>query len=163
MKKIINIILSILLTICIIAEISYTAVATSITEKSIKTNIKENLLTGFMYDRNGNKTEIFNTILKLTTLNEETVKKIMDNETANNIITDIVNSIYDYNLTKDETVKYTEQKLVDTLTNNIDKILSEINYTLSKKDKEEVIEYTKTHAKDILETIYSTEIGDYEK
>ena len=163
MKKFITVILSIILSISIIIEISYAAIANSITEKNIKTNIKETLLTGFMYDSNGNKTEIFNTILKLTTLDEETVKKIMENETANDIITDIVNSIYDYNLTGDESVKYTEQQLVDTLTNNIDQVLSEINYTISKKDKEEVIEYTKNHAKDILETIYSTDIGEYEK
>ena len=57
--------------------------------------LKINLLTGFIYDESGNKTEIFNTILRLTPLDEETVIKLMENETANDILTDIVNSIYD--------------------------------------------------------------------
>ena len=163
MKKIITIFLCLILSVIVIFEITYTSVANSITEKSIKTNIKESLLTGIMYDNNGNKTEIFNTILRLTTLDEETVKKLMENETSKSIITDVVNSIYDYNLTQDESVKYTEQEIIDTVNNNIDKVLNEINYNISKKDKEEVIEYTKTHASYIIDVIYSTNIGDYQK
>ena len=116
-----------------------------------------------MYDKNGNKTEIFNTILRLTELDEETVKKIMDNETANNIITDIVESIYDYNLTGDETVKYTESKIINLVNNNIDKVLKEIDYPITKKEREEALTYTNTHTKEIIDIIYSTDIGDYTK
>lgn len=155
--------LYILLTFIVIVEISYSAIANSITEKEIKTSIKENLLTGLIYDKNGNKTEIFNTILELTELDEETVKKIMDNETANNIITDIVNSVYDYNLTGDENVKYTESKIIDIVENNMDKILEEIQYPITNNEREEALNYTKSHADYIVEKIYSTNIGDYTK
>lgn len=163
MKKIVTGILCFLLTITVICEISYTAVANSITERVIKTSIKENLLTGFMYDENGNRTEIFNTILRLTTLDEETVKKIMENDTSNNIITDIVNSIYDYNLTGDESVKYTKEDIIDIVNNNIDKVLQEIDYPITTKEREEVIKYTRENANDIIDIIYSTDIGDYVK
>lgn len=163
MKKIITTILSILLAITIILEISYTSIANSITETKIKESIKENLLTGFIYDDNGNKTEIFNTIVRLTTLDEETVIKLMENETADNIITDIVNSIYDYNLTGDESVKYTGDEIIDIVETNIDKVLSEIEYPITTKEREEVIDYTKTHTDYILDTIYTTDIGDYTK
>ena len=163
MKKILISLLCFILTITTTAEITYISIANSITKQEIKTSIKENLLTGLMYDKNGNKTEIFNTILRLTELDEETVKKIMDNETANNIITDIVESIYDYNLTGDETVKYTESKIINLVNNNIDKVLKEIDYPITKKEREEALTYTNTHTKEIIDIIYSTDIGDYTK
>ncbi len=163
MKKIIIVLLSIIITIALILEISYSAIANSITEQEIKTSIKENLLTGLIYDKKGNRTEIFNTIVRLTKLDEETVEKLMNNETADKIITDVVNSIYDYNLTGDETVKYTEAKMNDIVNNNMDKILNEINYSITNEERQEVLDYTKNHASDILETIYSTDIGDYVK
>ena len=160
MKQKITILLSTILTIIMTLLIPYSAITYSITEKSIKTSIKENLLTGLIYDKNGNKTDIFHTIVKLTGLDEETVEKIMKNDTANKIITDIVNSIYDYKLTNDENVKYKENDIINIVNNNIDKVLSEIDYNISKKEREEVIEYTKNNAKSIINTIYSTNIGD---
>ena len=93
MKKVITVILSLFLSLSIILEIGYVSLSNAITENKVKESIKKTLLTGFIYDKNGNKTEIFNTILRLTTLDEDTVVKIMNNETANNILTDIVNSI----------------------------------------------------------------------
>ena len=87
-RKIITTLLCIILTLLIIIEISYTSIAKAISKQDIKQSIKTNFLTGLMYDNNGNKTEIFNTILELTTLDEETVKKLMENETADEIITD---------------------------------------------------------------------------
>jgi len=163
MKKTVTSILSFLLVITIISEITYTSLANSITEKKIKESIKENLLTGFIYDDNGNKTEIFNTILRLTTLDEETIIKLMENETADKIITDVVNSIYDYNLTGDNSVKYTGAEIIKIVEDNIDQVLREINYPITAKDRAAVINYTKNNTDYILDVIYSTDIGDYTK
>ncbi len=163
MKKISIMIFSIILTITIISTNLYTAIANSIKEETIKTNIKTNLLTGFIYDDQGNKTEIFKTILRLTTLDEETIIKLMENETAGKILTDIVNSIYDYNLTGDETVKYTKDQIISIVEDNMDQVLAEINYNITPQDRQEVINYTKTHTDYIIDTIYSTDIGDYTK
>ena len=163
MKKTVITVLSVILAITIIGTNIYTSIANSLKEESIKENIRTNLLTGFIYDDNGNKTEIFNTIVRLTTLDEETVIKLMENETADEILTDIVNSIYDYNLTGDESVKYTGEDIIRIVEDNMDQVLSEINYTISAQDRQEVIDYTHTHTDYILETIYSTDIGDYTK
>lgn len=163
MKKILIPILSIILAITIIVEITYTSLANSITENKIKESIKENLLTGFIYDDNGNRTEIFNTILRLTKLDEETVIRFMENETADKIITDIVNSIYDYNLTGDASYKYTSSEIIKLVEDNMDKILSEINYPITTKERTEVLDYTYNNTNYIIETIYSTNIGDYTK
>ena len=163
MKRIITTILCIILSILVIIEISYTSIAKSITQEEIKESIKTNLLTGFMYDNEGNKTEIFNTILRLTTLDEETVKKIMENDTADEIITDIVNSIYDYNLTHDESVKYTKEKIISTIEDNMDKVLSEIDYHITEKERQEIFNYIRNNTDDILNEIYKTDIGDYKK
>ena len=163
MKKILNVCLCILLSISIIGTIFYTSLSNSITEKQIKKNIKNNLLTGFIYDENGNKTEIFNTILRLTPLDEATVIKLMENETANNILTDIVNSIYDYNLTGDKTYQYTSDQIIRIVEDNMDKVLNEIDYKITEKEREETLDYVKTHTDYIIDTIYKTDIGGYTK
>ena len=163
MKKIILNTLSIVLAVSIVTLVTYTSIADSITETKIKESIKENLLTGFIYDDNGNKTEIFNTILRLTKLDEETVIKFMENKTADKIITDVVNSIYDYNLTGDPSYKYTSNKIISLVEDNMDKILSEINYTITKEERQEVLDYTYNNTTYIINTIYSTNIGDYTK
>ena len=163
MKKIMLKILSIALVVSIVTLVTYTSIADSITETKIKESIKENLLTGFIYDDNGNKTEIFNTILRLTKLDEETVIRYMENETADEIITDVVNSIYDYNLTGDPSYKYTSNKIISLVEDNMDKILSEINYIITKEERQEVLDYTYNNTTYIINTIYSTNIGDYTK
>ena len=163
MKKMTMSTLRILLIVLIISQIIYTSLANSITENKIKESIKENLLTGLIYDDNGNKTEIFNTIVRLTKLDEITVIKIMENTTADKIITDIVNSIYDYNLTGDESYKYTESKIIELVENNMDKILNEIDYYITEKEKQEVLDYTYNNTTYITNTIYATNIGGYTK
>ena len=163
MKKFITMILCIILSLTIIVEITYASLANSITEKQIRGSIKENLLTGLIYDENGNKTEIFNTILRLTSLDEETVIKIMENETADKIITDIANSIYDYNLTGDPSYKYTSKQIIELVENNLDKVLTEIDYSITEKERREVLDYTRNHTDEIIETIYTTDIGGYQK
>ena len=163
MKRFLNICLCILLSISIMGTIFYSSLSHSIAEGKIKESIKNNLLTGFIYDDNGNKTEIFNTILRLTPLDEETVIKLMENETANDILTDIVNSIYDYNLTGDSSYKYTSDQIIRLVEDNMDKVLEEIDYPLSEKNREETLDYVRTHTDYIIDTIYQTDIGDYRK
>lgn len=163
MKRVVKSIVGFLLGIAVILEITYVSIANSITEVKIRESIKNNLLTGFIYDDRGNKTEIFNTILRLTKLDEETVIKLMENETADNIITDIVDSIYDYNLTGDESYKYKGEDIIDIVDNNIDKVLREIEYSITDSDRKEVMDYTRNNIDYILNTIYSTDIGDYRK
>ena len=163
MRRISINILSFILVVSIITQVTYTSIASSITENKIKESIKENLLTGFIYDDNGNKTEIFNTILRLTKLDEETVIKFMENPTADEIITDAVNSIYDYNLTGDPNYKYTRTKIISLVEDNMDKILAEINYPITKEERQEVLDYTYDNTDYIIDTIYKTDIGDYTK
>lgn len=163
MKKVFTMICCLILSLYIILEIGYVSLSNAITENKVKESVKQNLLTGFIYDKNGNKTEIFNTILRLTTLDEDTVVKIMNNETANGILTDIVNSIYDYHLTGDEQYKYTSKQIIDIVENNMDKVLSEIDYSISEEDRKSVMNYTKNHTDEIIDTIYKTDIGDYQK
>lgn len=163
MKKYILPILSITLGITIIAEITYVSLSNSITDNQIKESIKSNLLTGLIYDDNGNKTEIFYTILNLTNLDEETVIKLMNNKKADKIITDIVDSIYDYNLTGDNSYKYTKTKIITIVEENIDEILGEINYNITEKQRQEILDYTYNNTDYIIKTIYSTNIGNYKK
>ena len=163
MKKISLNILYFLLVLTTVGEIFYVSLSSAITTTRIKETIKENLLEGFIYNDNGTKTEIFNTILRLTTLDEETVIKLMENETADNIITDVVNSIYDYNLTGDARYKYTKTKIISLVEDNIDKVLAEINYNISVEDRKAALDYTYGNTDYILKVIYDTNIGDYQR
>lgn len=163
MKKILVTISNFLLVPVIILSSIYYSLSNSIKEETIRESIKKELLTGFIYDDNGNKTEIFNTIVRLTKLSEDTVIKLMENDTANDIITDVVDSIYDYNLTGDSSYKYTKEEIINIVEDNIDKVLSEINYSITSSERTEAIEYTKNNTDYILDVIYSTDIGDYTK
>lgn len=163
MQKISIKILSIILIMSIIIQVTYSSIANSITENKIKESIKENLLAGFIYDDSGKKTEIFKTILRLTKLDEETVIKFMENTTADEIITDVVNSIYDYNLTGDESYKYTNTRIIQLVEDNMDKILAEINYSITEEERQEILNYTYNNTDYIIDTIYKTDIGDYKK
>lgn len=156
-------IFGVMLSIVIVFSSMYYSFANSIDSSVIRESIKSELLTGFIYDDNGNKTEIFNTIVRLTGLDEETVIKLMENETANDIITDVVNSIYDYNLTGDSSYKYTSSEIIEIVRDNIDKVLSEIDYSISSSDRNSAIRWTENNTDYILDVIYSTDIGDYER
>ena len=155
--------LGVILGVAIIGECSFIAIANSISDNVVRESIKSQLLTGFIYEDDGRKTEIFNTIVRLTKLDEETVIKLMENDTANEIITDVVDSIYDYNLTGESSYKYSRERIISIVEDNMDKVLSEIDYYISSSDREEVIRYTRNNTDYILDVIYSTDIGDYRK
>ncbi len=148
--------------VCLITGMQiYMAIVSSIDSASIKQSIQDNLLSGFIYDDNGNKSDIFMTILSLTTLDEDTVVKLMENDTVDEYLTDIVNSIYDYNLTGDASYKYTGEEIYDIVDSHIDQVMEEINYSFSASDRRKVINYMDTHMDYIIDTIYSTDIGGY--
>ena len=155
--------LGFILGIAIVGECCFIAIANSISNDVVRESIKSQLLTGFIYEDDGRKTEIFNTIVRLTKLDEETVIKLMEDDTANEIITDVVDSIYDYNLTGDDSYKYSSERIISIVEDNMDKVLSEIDYYISSNDREEVIRYTRNNTDYILDVIYSTDIGDYRK
>ena len=155
--------LGFLLVIAIVGECCFMSLSNSIRDEVVRESIKNSLLTGFIYEDDGRKSEIFNTIVRLTKLDEDTVVRLMENETANEIITDIVDSIYDYNLTGDDSYKYSSERIISIVEDNMDKVLSEIDYYISSNDREEVIRYTRNNTDYILDVIYSTDIGDYRK
>ena len=163
MKSFVSKLLIVVLTISITGEIIYLSITESISKEKIKESINQTLLKGLIYNDNGDKTEIFKAIMRITKLDEETVIKLMNNENANKYIIDIVNSIYDYNLTGDDNYKYKKQEITEIVEENIDQVLDEIDYTLSTEDKQEVIDYTINKGDYIIDTIYSTNIGDYVK
>lgn len=155
---------NLLTTICIILLITtiiYTSISNSITPKSLKTASKNLVQTGLIYNDDNTYTDIFNTILKLTPLTEQQVLDMMNLDYVEEILTDIVNSIYDYNLTGDETVKYTKEEIIKLVEDNIVKVTTDINYPLSNQDKIEAINYTKENTDYIIDTIYQTNIGDW--
>lgn len=153
--------ISFILVIGIIGVNVYMSISNSISSNLIKNNISNNFMSGIIYDDNGNKSEIFNTIVRLSGLDEDTVLRLMENDTAKKYITDVVNSIYDYNLTGDDSYKYTKDEIYDIVEQNIDKVMSEIDYPFSESDKREIIKYMDNNMDYVINTIYSTDIGGY--
>jgi hypothetical protein len=159
----INKYLKIIFTLTLTFTIIYTSISSSITEKQLKTASNNMVKSGLIYNDDKSYTEIFKTILKLTNLSEEDALKIINLDYIKEELTNIVNSIYEYNITGDESVKYTNEKIIELVENNIKKVTNDINYNLSEKDKNEAIKYTKENINYISNTIYSTDIGDWNK
>lgn len=156
-----NKLLSILLSISIIITIIYSSISTSINTKSLKETSRNFVKNGIIYNNDNTYTEIFNTIVKLTTLNEEYIINALKLDYVNDIITDIVNSIYEYNITGNENVKYTKEKIIQLIEENLEKIAKDINYNLNNNDKENILKYTKENIDYIINTIYNTNIGNW--
>lgn len=161
MKKFLISFVSIILVLLVVSLNLFTAVSKSIRSDVIHSNLESKFFNNFIYDDNGNKTEIFKTILKLTTLDEDVVVRLMQHETVDNILTDIVNSIYDYNLTGDKSYKYTRERIIKIVEDNIVTVTNDIDYKLTDKEVNDSIKYTKENTDYIIDTIYSTDIGDY--
>ena len=156
-----NKLLSILLSISIIITIIYSSISTSINTKSLKETSRNFVKNGIIYNNDNTYTEIFNTIVKLTTLNEEYIINALKLDYVNDIITDIVNSIYEYNITGNENVKYTKEKIIQLIEESLEKIAKDINYNLNNNDKENILKYTKENIDYIINTIYNTNIGNW--
>jgi len=164
MRKVIVQIVSVALVVVISVNNLYMAIAKGISVESVRSYISSgDFFSEFIYDDEGNKTDIFRTILELTTLDEETVVKLMENDTVDKHLTDIVNSIYDYNLTGDSSYKYTGDRIYNIVEDNIDAVMIEIDYNLSSSDRREVFKYMDNNMDYIINTIYSTDIGGYVK
>lgn len=155
---------SVVLVILISFNNIYMAIATGISSSNIYFKVSgDDFFSEFIYDDEGNKTDIFKSILELTTIDEDIVIKLMENDTVDMYLTDIVNSIYDYNLTGDSRYKYTGNKIYDIVEVNIDKVMYEINYYLSDNDRRDVLRYIDNNMDYIISTIYSMDIGGYIK
>lgn len=161
MNKSKNIILTILLSISLLTTILYTSISNNITRKSIKTASSAVVASGLIYNDDNTYTDIFKTIVKLTGLSEEQVLKMMKLDYVEKILTDIVNSVYEYNLTQDESVKYSKEQIIKITEDNITNVTNDIDYPLSENDLNEAIKYTKNNTDYILETIYQTNIGNW--
>lgn len=156
-----NKLLLILLSISISLTITYSAISTSINTKSLKEASRNFVKSGIIYNDDDTYTEIFKTIVKLTKLNEEDILKALKLDYVNEIVTDIVNSIYEYNITGNDNVKYSKEKIIKLVEDNLERISIDINYNLTEKEKEDVFKYTKENTDYILNTIYSTNIGNW--
>ena len=156
-----NKLLLILLSISISLTITYSAISTSINTKSLKEASRNFVRSGIIYNDDDTYTEIFKTIVKLTKLNEEDILKALKLDYVNEIVTDIVNSIYEYNITGNDNVKYTKEKIIKLVEDNLERIAIDINYNLTEKEKKDVFKYTKENTDYILNTIYSTNIGNW--
>lgn len=156
-----NKLLLILLSISVSSTITYSAISTSINTKSLKEASRNFVRSGIIYNDDDTYTEIFKTIVKLTKLNEEDILKALKLDYVNEIVTDIVNSIYEYNITGNDNVKYSKEEIIKLVEDNLERISIDINYNLTEKEKEDVFKYTKENTDYILNTIYSTNIGNW--
>ena len=156
-----NKLLLILLSISIIITITYTSISSSITNESLK-EISNNIVKkGIIYNDDNTYTEIFKTIVKLTNLNEEDIKRALNLDYVNEIVTDIVNSIYEYNITGNSEVKYTKERIINIVKENLNKVAKDINYNLTEKEEKDIIKYNKDNINYIIDTIYNTNIGSW--
>lgn len=162
MKKVLAIIVSIILTLSIACDGIYLAITNSISEKTIKKNIKTNLLNSNNLEEINYKDEILKTLPQTSSVDEETINKLLESPTVEQNLTELANSVYNYNLTGDESAKYTENQIIDLVEKDLDKILAEIDYEATAEEKQQAIDYIKTNSETLIEKIYSIDINELE-
>lgn len=161
MKNIKNTILTSIFIILLSTTIIYTSISNSLTKSSLKSASRTLVKTGLIYNDDNTYTDIFNTILKLTPLTEQQAIDMVNLDYVEEILTDIVDSIYEYNLTGGETVKYKDEEIIKLVEDYIVQVTTDINYPLSENDRLEAIKYTHENIDYIMDTIYATDIGDW--
>jgi len=161
MRNIFNSFLTILVIGLLCFYNVYKSVCESISLDSVHYQVKNNLLSGFIYDDNGDYSDIFRTILNMTNLDSDVVVRLMENDTVDKYLTDIINSIYDYRLTGDSSYKYSGKYIINLVEDNMDQVLLDIDYHLSSKDRDCVINYLHNNIDDIMFKIYDIDIGVY--
>lgn len=160
MKKIITIFISIITVLLISITSIYLAITKSLSEESINNNIKNNMFSSDTSE-NGDNSNLFKNIIEENIDKENPLSKIAESPTATDILSDVVESVYNYNLSGDDNYKYTEEEIVTIVENNIDEISKELDYELSDQEKEEILEYVKDNAKSLIDVIYDINIGEY--
>ena len=161
MKKFLNVFIGLILVLLLCVYNVYKSIGDSISSDSIHQNVNNNLFNGFIYDDNGDYSDIFMSILDITNLDEDTVIKLMKNDIVDKNLTDVVNSIYDYRLSGDDSYKYRGDYIISLVEDNMDQVLFDINYNLSSEDREYVINYLHDNIDDIVYKIYDMDIGGY--
>ena len=161
MKKFLNVFIGLILVLLLCVYNVYKSIGDSISSDSIHQNVNNNLFSGFIYDDNGDYSDIFMSILDMTNIDEDTVIKLMKNNIVDKNLTDVVNSIYDYRLSRDESYKYSGDYIISLVEDNMDQVLFDINYNLSSEDREYVINYLHDNIDDIVYKIYDMDIGGY--
>lgn len=161
MNKLKNNIITTIFIVLLTTTILYTSISSSITTTSLKTASKNLVKSGLIYNDDKSYTDIFNTILKLTPLTEQQTLDMMNLDYVEEILTDIIDSIYEYNLTGNPSVKYTKEQIIKLTEDYIVRITTDINYPLSENDKIKAINYTKENTDYIINTIYQTNIGNW--
>ena len=67
----------------------------------------------------------------------------MENENINESISEIVSSVYNYNLTGNEDYKLSEEVIVSMIEDNIDELASINNQDITEEEKEEILKYVR--------------------
>ena len=161
MRKFLVVVISIITVLVLSSTILYISITNSLSEKSINNNVKENLVKDFMYDDNGNNSELFNEIIDNSDIDRDTLNKIMENENINESISEIVSSVYNYNLTGNEDYKLSEEVIVSMIEDNIDELAGINNQEITEEEKEEILKYVKDNSKELVDSLYGLNIGDY--
>ena len=138
MRKFLVVIISIITVIVLSSTILYISITNSLSEKSINNNVKENLVKDFMYDDNGNNSELFNEIIDNSDIDKDT-----------------------YNLTGNEDYKLSEEVIVSMIEDNIDELASINNQEITEEEKEEILKYVRENSKELVDSLYGLNIGDY--
>lgn len=153
--------ISIITTLILSFTILYISITNSLSEKSINNNVKDNFVENIMYDDNGNNSELLDEIINNSGIDKDTLNKIMENDNIRGTINEIVGSIYNYNLTGNDDYKLSEDAIVNMIESNIDEIANISGEEINEEEREEILKYVRENSKDLVDSIYSINTGDY--
>ena len=150
MKKFFNIILVILLIIIEFSTILLVVSKHTITKENI--NKIFNSTTESLLNDDNVKNNIIDTLSKETSIDKTFIKNTLESKTAKKVLSEITNSVIEYNLGNKE--KLSKDEINNLIDNNIDDVIEETNYNISDSEKEKLVNDIKKNSDKILERLY---------
>ena len=150
MKKFFNVILVILLIIIEFSTILLVVSKHTITKENIN-KIFNSTTESFLNDDNV-KNNIIDTLSKETSIDKTFIKNTLESKTAKKVLSEITNSVIEYNLGNKE--KLSKDEINNLIDNNIDDVIEETNYNISDSEKEKLVNDIKKNSDKILERLY---------
>lgn len=149
-KKIFNVLLVIVLVISTFSLILFGTLKLSISKNGIKRMI--NTVSKEMLKDESAMNNVKKELSDELDLDVEMVDYIMKSDTAQNVISEVVDKVISYNL--GDAKKMTSEDIYDIANDNIDEIAKETGYKLTDSEKRELLDEIKDNSKVLIESLY---------
>lgn len=111
-----------------------------------------------LVDKNGNKLEFYQDLIKDSGFSEEEINNVLNSSSFKEFVGEILGSAVYYSITLDDDAKLTSIELDSKLKDSINKISSESGINLTETEKRQLFEMISNNGDEVLDLVYSNKI-----